>query len=73
MMYVIKGIVVGTANLYFNATVSSGRIITSVPQEIQVFSPLSLTPKEIWLVPKATFKVPALILYSNKILYIKIM
>ena len=24
------------------------------------------TPKEIWLVPKATFKVPTLILYSNK-------
>ena len=69
MMFVIKGIVVGISNLYFNVTVSLGRIITSIPQEIQVFSPLSLTPKEIWLVHKATFKEPAQIFYSNKILY----
>ena len=47
----------GTTNLYFNATRRGGGVVTSSPNEIQVFSALTLSPKEIWLVPGAIFQV----------------
>jgi nuclear pore complex protein Nup210 len=53
----VEGVSVGTTNLYFNATRRGGGVVTSSPNEIQVFSALTLSPKEIWLVPGAIFQV----------------
>lgn len=48
-VYLVTGKTVGLTHLTFNATCSSGKIITSRPQEILVFDPLSLNPKLIVL------------------------
>ena len=35
-MYIVEGVVMGTAILVFNATVTTGKVITSWPAGIQV-------------------------------------
>ena len=56
-VYEVTGVAVGTAHLVFNATGTSGRILSSWPREIQVFDTLQLFPKHITLLPTATFQV----------------
>ena len=56
-VYEVTGVAVGTAQLVFNATTTSGRVISSLPREIQVFDALQLLPKHITLIPTATFQV----------------
>ncbi len=36
-VYVVKGVTMGTALLLYNATVATGKVITSWPAEIQVY------------------------------------
>ena len=57
VVYEVTGVAVGTAQLVFNATTTSGRVISSLPREIQVFDALQLLPKRITLLPTATFQV----------------
>ena len=56
-VFVVRGITIGNTNLYFNATLPSGRVVTSSAKEVQVYSPLRLSPTHIWLVTEAVFKV----------------
>ena len=56
-VFVVQGITVGTTHLVFNATTTSGKVVSSWPTEIQVFDALKLSPKYIILLPTATFQV----------------
>ena len=56
-VFVVRGITIGNTNLYFNATLHLGRVVTSSAKEVQVYSPLRLSPTHIWLVTGAVFKV----------------
>ena len=56
-VFVVKGVTVGNTNLYFNVTLPLGHVVTSNAKEVQVYSPLQLSPTHVWLVTGAVFKV----------------
>lgn len=55
--YTVEGVSVGSTYLLFNATSSDGTVVSSKPNEIQVFAPLKLSPDSITLLPSAVFQV----------------
>ena len=56
-VFVVKGVTVGNTNLYFNVTLPLGHVVTSNAKEVQVYSPLQLSPTHVWLVMGAVFMV----------------
>jgi hypothetical protein len=56
-IYVIEGLSIGIGVIIFNATMLTGKVISSPPIEIQVYDALSLMPKVITLVPTAVFQI----------------
>eukprot|EP00117_Sycon_ciliatum_P012254 scpid5767/ scgid13392/ Nuclear pore membrane glycoprotein 210; Nuclear envelope pore membrane protein POM 210; Nucleoporin Nup210; Pore membrane protein of 210 kDa len=57
LLYVIEGVQEGDAQLLFNATLRSNRVITSEAAKIQVYSPLRIEPRVVRLVPTAHYQV----------------
>lgn len=56
-MFIVKGVTIGVTTLYFTATLPSGHVVTSVVKEIQIYAPLQLSQRHIWLVTGAEYKV----------------
>ena len=57
--YVVKGTDLGRTPLQFVATQKSGALVSSLPQEIQVFPPLRLEPRNITIITGGTIQVSA--------------
>ena len=57
VLFSLNGLIEGTTQIVFNATVSPDQTITSDPATIQVFSELRVEPEEVILIPTATFQV----------------
>ena len=56
-VFTVLGQAVGHTHLVFNVTSPTGHVISSNPAAIQVFDALRLSPKNIILLPTATFQV----------------
>jgi nuclear pore complex protein Nup210 len=56
-LFSVNGLIEGTTQIIFNATVPPDEIITSDPATIQVFSELRVEPQEVILIPTATFQI----------------
>ena len=57
MRYTVRGVELGRTPLQFVAAQKSGALVSSTPQEIQVFPPLRLEPRNITLIIGATLQV----------------
>jgi nuclear pore complex protein Nup210 len=55
--YIVRGVALGRTPLQLIANQKTGRLISSQAQEIQVFPPLRLEPRNITLIVGAQFQV----------------
>ncbi|CAI4228538.1 unnamed protein product [Auanema sp. JU1783] len=55
--YTLRAIAVGAVSVSASAKSSSGRMLHSLPHSLQVFSPISLHPKVVTLIPESTFQL----------------
>ncbi|KAK6725579.1 hypothetical protein RB195_004101 [Necator americanus] len=56
-LYRVRVLSVGGISLVASAKSTTGRVLNSLPHTIQVFSPLSLHPREVTLIPDSTFQL----------------
>ncbi|CAB3410581.1 unnamed protein product [Caenorhabditis bovis] len=57
LRYILRAESIGTVSLSALAKSTSGRVLTSRPKTVQIFSPIMLQPKFLTLIPEAKFQL----------------
>ncbi len=70
MRFSVRGLQVGTTPFVVVGRQADGRKVSSRPHTIQVYAPLTLRPKHVWLIMDSVFQVRVYILLLHDTVHV---